>query len=48
MFYQFLLYSKMTQQFKYMFFFSSSIMIYPKRLDIVPCAVQQDPIAYLF
>ena len=26
----------------------SCIMVYPKRLGIVPCAVQQDPIAYSF
>lgn len=26
----------------------SSIMFYPERLDIVPCAMRQDLIAYLF
>ena len=32
----------------YIFFFLtlSSIMFYPKKLDIVPCAIQQDLIAY--
>ena len=45
MFSQFLLYSKLTQSYIYIysfFFILSSIMVYPKRLDIVPWAVQQD------
>ena len=29
-----------------LFLILSSIMVYPKRLDTVPCAVQQDLIAY--
>ena len=47
MFCQFLLYSKMTQLCVYIYSLSS-IMVYPKRLDLVPCAVQQDLIAYPF
>ena len=31
-----------------LFLMLSSIMVYPKRLDIVPCAIQQDLTAYLF
>ena len=31
-----------------LFLILSSIMFYPKRLDIVPCALQQDFIAYPF
>ena len=30
------------------FLILSSIMAYPKRLDIVPCAIQEDFIAYPF
>ena len=53
MFCQFLLCSKVTQLYTYiytyiLFLILSSIMFYPKRLDIVPCAIQQDFIAYPF
>ena len=41
MLYQFLLYSKMTQSYidTHSFFCIFSIMVCPRRLDIVPCAV---------
>ena len=47
---QFLLYSRVTS---YMYIYIpclvlSSIMLCPKRLDIAPCAVQQDLLAYPF
>ena len=52
---QFWLYSKMIQIHTHtythtciLFPILSPIMVYPKRLDIVPCAVQQDLIAYPF
>ena len=32
----------------YIFLILSFIMFYPKRLDIIPCAVQKDLIAYPF
>ena len=53
MFCQFLLYSNVPQLYIYiyihiLFLILSSIMFYPKRLDLVPCAVQQDLIAYPF
>ena len=47
---QFLLCSKVTRSNTHtrsLLFMSSSITVYPKRLDIVPCAIQQDRIAYL-
>ena len=40
---QFLLYSKVTQSFIYLyilFLMLSSIMFYPKKLDIAPCAIE--------
>ena len=50
---QFLLYSKVTWLYIYMCIYIStpfvvlpSIIVYPKRLEIVPCAVEQDLIAY--
>ena len=54
---QFLLYRKVTQSsislslslslyIHIPFLILSSIMVYPKRLGIVPCAIQQDLIAY--
>ena len=48
MFCQFLLYSEVTQLYIYMHSFStlSSIMFHYRRLDIVPCAIQQTLIAY--
>ena len=46
MFCQLLLYSKVTQSYIH-FLTLSSIMFHHKWLDIVPCAVQQDLIAYL-
>ena len=47
-FYPFLLYSKVTQSHTYIhsFFPLSSIMFHYKWLDIVPCAIRQDLIAY--
>ena len=37
---QFLLYGKVTQAYIYILFLVlSSIMFYPKRLDMVPCAI---------
>ena len=45
MFYQFLLYSKVTQLY-ILFVTLSSIMFHHKWLGIVPCAIQQDLIAY--
>jgi len=46
---QFLLYSKLTHLHTYIpFLILSSIMVYPKRLDIVPCTVQYNLIAYPF
>ena len=46
MFCQFLLYSKVTQSYIKIHSVSvSSIMFHPRRLDIVPCAVQQDRVA---
>ena len=56
MVYQFLLYSKVTQSYIHththiyiyiLFLTLSSIMFHYKWLDIVPCAIQQDLIAYL-
>ena len=42
---QFLLYSKVTQSYIHiLFLILSSIMFHPNRLDILPCAVQQDDI----
>ena len=50
---QFLLYSEVTWSCMYMCIYIStpfvvlpSIIVYPKRLEIVPCAVEQDLIAY--
>ena len=38
---QFLLDSEVTQSYIHTFLFiSSSIMVYPKRLEIVPCAIK--------
>jgi len=49
MLYQFLLYCKVTQSYIYIpFFILSSIMVYPRRLDTVLCAVQKDLTAYPF
>ena len=49
---QFLLYSKVTQSYIYIynvtFLLFFSITVYPKRLDIVSCVVQKDLIAYPF
>ena len=48
---QYLLYNEVIQSHIYThmpFLILSSIMIYPKRLDIFPCAVQKDLIAYPF
>ena len=50
MFGQFLLYNKVTQSYIYiytlyiyiLFLILSSVIVYPKRLDIVPCTVAQD------
>ena len=53
---QFLLYSLVTQYmymcvyiyiYEFFFLILSSLMFYPKRLDIVPCTIEQDLIAYL-
>ena len=46
----FLLYKKVTQLYIYINSLSylSSIMVYPKRLNIAPCAIQQYLIAYPF
>jgi len=44
-----LLYSRVTQSYIHVYIlFSHSIMLHHKRPDIVPRAIQQDPIAYLF
>ena len=45
-----LLYSKVTRSHMYTHSLSrvTLIMVYPKRLDVVACAVQQDLIAYPF
>ena len=50
---QFLLYSEVTWSCMYMCVYIStpfvvlpSIIVYPKGLEIVPCAVEQDLIAY--
>ena len=50
MLYQYLLYSKVTQLciYIYPFLVLFSIMVCLKRLGIVPCAIQQDLIAYPF
>ena len=40
--YQPLLYSKLTQFYMYILLIFFSIMVYPERLEIVPCATQQD------
>ena len=50
MFCQFLLHSDVASHtHTYIpFLILSSLMFYPKRLDIVPCAIQQDLIAYPF
>ena len=46
---QFPLYSKVIQLYIHIpFLILPSIMVYPKRLDTVPCAVQQELIAYPF
>ena len=51
----FLLYSRVTPSYVYIYIYThslflilSSIMVYPKRLAIVPCAIQQDVTAYPF
>ena len=44
-----LLYSKMTQLYTYTFFFIFfSIMVYNRILNIVPCVIQEDFIAYSY
>ena len=45
---QFLLYSRVTQPriYGHFFFILSSTVFYPKRLDVLPCAVQLDLFAY--
>ena len=49
MFFQFLLYSKVTQLYKYTHSFSHIILHYiPSQVIIVPSAIQQDLIAYPF
>ena len=51
MFCQFQWYSTVTQViyiYDILFLLLSSIMFYHKGLDIIPCAVQQDLIAYPF
>ena len=49
MFPQLPLYSKVTQPPVFThFFFPFSIRFLPKRLDTVPCALQQDPITHPF
>ena len=52
---QFLLYSKVSQSYIHIrhadvctFLFLFSIMFYPKRLNIVPCAIEWDLFAYPF
>ena len=45
--FQFLLYRQVTQSC-ISFIILSSISVFPKRLDIVPCALQQDLIVYAF
>ena len=46
MFCQFMLYSKVTESYKYIYSFSHIIMFHHKWLDIAPCAIQQNLIAY--
>ena len=48
MFHQFLLYSKVTQLYIHIHFFPQIILVmsHHKWLDIVPCAIQQDPIVH--
>ena len=50
LFYEFLLYSKVTQSFTHthtiLFLTSSTIMFHHKCLDTVPCAAEQDLMAY--
>ena len=48
MLYSFLVYSKVIQLYMYIYFISFSTMIYYRILNIVPCAIQKDPVVYLF
>ena len=45
---QFLIYSKVIHICIYVFFIFFSIMVYYNTLNIVPCAIQQDLVVYLF
>ena len=42
------MYSKVTQRYIYILFLFFSIIVYYKILTMVPCAIQQLPLVYLF